>query len=289
MEYKYGFSQDPALVNEYLKGGCLLTEEEGLWLAWESKPELVKEALPPVLDYVNPVVSVYVMRIGRTTFGPAFMESALMLTASYKGKVGMYAPSFLMYGPGAESATVMGREIYGINKKYASDIRLTKTGDVVSASIERGGRLIFDTTCRLGQYNDEKAGMEAFGMPKKGDGGPGSAFFFTYEAQQQADKNMKFTAVHLNDTVSVTTHTEDWIPGAVEDIAMEESLNDPWSYFEVVKPIGCGYAHEELHMIEQIHHHNVGDPEANMAKLLCSKFDMPAFGKSTRILNAEFN
>ena len=104
MEYKYGFSKDPALVEEYLKGGCLLTEEEGLWLAWESKPELVKEALPPALDYVNPVVSVYVMRIGRTSFGPAFMESALMLTASYKGKVGMYAPSFLMYGPGAEAA-----------------------------------------------------------------------------------------------------------------------------------------------------------------------------------------
>ena len=66
-------------------------------------------------------------------------------------------------------------------------------------------------------------------------------------------------------------------------------MNDPWSYFEIVKPIGCGYAHEQLHMAKQIHHHNVGDPVANMAKMLNSKFDMPAFGQSCRFLNAEFN
>ncbi len=289
MEYKYGFDQDPELVKSYLSGGCNLTEEEGIWLAWESRPELVKAALPPVLDYVNPIVSVYIMRIGRTSFGPAFMESAIMLTGSYEGKAGMYAPSFLMYGPGAEAATVMGREIYGINKKYASDIHLTKTGNDVCAVIKRGGRTIFHADCILGKYNDEDMGMEAFGMPKKGDAGEGSAYFFTYDAHQKEDMDIEFTAVHLNDTVSVTTHTEDWIPGSVNSIVMEDSINDPWSYFEVVKPIGCGYAHEELHMIKQIHHANVGDPNENMAKLLMSKFDMAAFGCSTRILNTEFN
>ncbi|MCQ2406194.1 MAG: acetoacetate decarboxylase family protein [Oscillospiraceae bacterium] len=287
---QYGFSQDPELLNDYLKGGCLLTEEEGLFLAWETDPELVKAALPPCLDYVNNKVSVYVMRIGRTSFGPAFMEAALMLDASYQGKVGMYAPSFLMYGPGAESATVMGREIYGINKKYASDIRLTKNGDTCTISIERGGRLVFNTECELGKYNDEAAGMAAFGMPKKGDGGPGSAYFFTYDAHQDKEtKNIIFDAVHLNDTVSVTTNTEDWIPGEVKYIEMEDSWNDPWSYFTVNKFIGAGYAHQELFMTEQIQHRNVGEPNAIMAKLVNSKFDLAAFGKSTRIINADFN
>ena len=289
MEYKYGFSKDPELVGEYLKGGVNLTEEEGIWMAWESDPELVKAALPPVLDYVNNVVSVYIMRIGNGTIGPAFMEAAIMLTGSYQGKVGMYAPSFMMYGPGAEPATVMGREIYGISKKYADDIRLTKNGDQINAHVIRGGRVIFDTTCKLGQYNDAEGGMAAFGMPKKGEGGPGSAFFFTYDAHQLENKDMVFDAVHLNDTVSITTHTEDWIPGSIERVDMEESENDPWSSLEVVKFLGCGYAHEELHMIEQIQHRNVGDPVANMAKLMTGKFDLSAFGKSTRILNADFN
>ena len=289
MQIKYGFCQDPALVNEYLKGGVNLTEEEGIWLSWESKPELVKEALPPVLDYVDNVVSVYIMRIGRGNTGPAFMECALMRNASYQGKVGMYAPSFLMDGPGAEGATVMGRELYGINKKYADDVRVTKLGDMVYATIVRGGRVIFDTACRLGtDYNDKELGMKCFGMPKAGDGGPGSAYFFTYDAHQGEDRNIVWDAIHLNDAVSITTHTQDWIPGSVERIDMEDSLNDPWSYFTVEKFIGAGYAHEELHMVEQIRHRNVGDPVANMAKLLNSKFDMTAFGCSTRILNADF-
>lgn len=290
MQIKYGFSQDPALVNEYLTGGVNLTEEEGIWLSWETKPELVKEALPPVLDYVDNVVSVYVMRIGRGNTGPAFMESALMLNASFQGKGGMYAPSFLMYGPGAEGATVMGRELYGINKKYADDIRVTKIGDVVNATIVRGGKMIFDTTCRLNTpFNDPEKGLKQLGAAKKGDGGPGSAYFFTYDAHQGEDRNIVWDAVHLNDAVSITTNTEDFIPGSIEHLEMEESLNDPWSYFEVVKFLGAGYAHQELHMVEQIRHRNVGDPVANMAKLLNSKFDMTAFGASTRILNADFN
>ncbi|MBQ1332188.1 MAG: acetoacetate decarboxylase family protein [Lachnospiraceae bacterium] len=289
MKFKYGFDQDPAVLKEFLKGGVRLTEEEGIWLTWESRPELVKAALPPVLDYVDPYVGVYIMRNGRSTAGPAFMEAGLTLTASYPGKVGMYAPAFLMYGPGAEAETITGREIYGISKKYAEDIAITKTGDRVTAHIVRGGRVIFECDCRLGAYNDEAAGMQVYGLPKKGDTEEGSAFFFTYEAHQKPDRDAEFTAVHLNDTVSITTHTEDWQPGSIELIDMEESVNDPWSYFEVVRYIGCGYAHEELHIINQIMHRNVGDPYENMTKLMCGKFDMSAFGLETRFLNTEFN
>ena len=289
MRLDYGFGKDPAVVKNYMKGGALFAEEEGIWVEWESREELVRAALPPCLDYVNPNVAVYVIRIGGGNVGPAFMEAAIMLTGSFQGKVGMYVPSMLLYGPGAEPALSMGREIYGISKKYADDIRVSRIGDQAFATVVRGGRVVFDGEFRLNtEYNDPEAGMAFFGMPKAGDSNDGSAFFFTYDAHQGEDRDIVFDAVHLNDTVSTTRYTQDWIPGAVERIDMEESANDPWSSLEVGRFIGCGYAHQELHMIEQIRHRNVGDPVANMAKLMTGKFDLAAFGGATRFLNAEF-
>jgi len=289
MNIKYGYDQDPSLAAQYLKGGVHLKAEEGIFLSYETKPELVKAALPPVLDYVNNTVMMYVMRIGDPNIGPTFMEAALILSAKYQGKIGAYQPAFLMYGPGAEPATVMGREVYGINKKYASEIRLTRSGDRISAYIERGDRAILDVTCRLGEYNNPEKAMRVHGMPKAGDSMASSSFFFTYDARQKADGDMEFIGVHLNDTVAESTFTEDWVPGSIETLEMEESINDPWSYFTVEKFIGCGYTHEELKMLSQTHYHNVGDPAANMAKLIPCKFDMGAFGLVNRQLNAYFN
>ena len=103
------------------------------------------------------------------------------------------------------------------------------------------------------------------------------------------DMDTVFDAVHLNDTVSKVTQLEDWIPGRIDSLVMEDSVNDPWSYFTVKKLIGCGYGHQELHMVKQNPHRNVGSPEANLAKMIHGKFDMPAFGDSTRILNAKIN
>jgi len=290
MNFKYGYDLGPEAAKEYLRGGCFLTEEEGLWVTYETKPELIRAALPPCLEYVNPYITIYLVRIGRTSFCPAFMETAVTLLASYNGEIGMYSPGMLLDGPGAEAATSMGREIYGIPKKFADLVEITKVGSSVHARIERHGKKILDANCALGAYNDHELGMQTMGMPKKGENGGGSAWFFTYDAHQDPETmDTVFDAVHLNDTVSKVTQLEDWIPGRIDSLVMEDSVNDPWSYFTVKKLIGCGYGHQELHMVKQNPHRNVGSPEANLAKMIHGKFDMPAFGDSTRILNAKIN
>lgn len=289
MEIKYGYNQAADLAKNYIKGGVHLKQEEGIFLVYETDPELVKAALPPVLDYVDNIVTIYVMRIGDPNLGPAFMECALILNATYQGKRGAYQPSFLMYGPGAEAATVMGREIYGISKKYADDVRVTRCGNQVNAYIRRGGKVILDAECELGSYNDPVAATPIMGAAKAGDSHGGHSFFFTYDCHQKDDGDMEFTGVHINDALAMTTHTKDWEPGTILRLNMEASINDPWSYFTVNKLLGCGYTHEELKMVSQTHYHNVGDPEANIAKLIPGKFDLAAFGLEYHQLNAAFN
>lgn len=275
---KYGFDKDVELVGKFIEGGTVLTNEVGVWCMWESTEEAVRAMLPECLDYAGPYVTCYVARIGQSSIGPAFMESGLLIPSSYKGTPGTYSPAFLMYGPGAEHATVMGRETYGIPKKYATNMESQRTGDRVHAFVERDGVRIFELEGKLGEYeNPDAAGL--LGYPKAGDKGEGPTFFFQFDTDM-VDGKIEFRDLRINETVATMWHEADWEPGNCE-ITLRESFNDPWSALEVVRPIGMGWATQALHMTHVITHRDLGDEKAILAKLLPGRYDMSMFGYPT--------
>lgn len=275
---KYGFDKDVELVDKFLEGGTILTNEVGVWCMWESTEEAVRAALPECFDYIGPYVSCYVARIGLSNIGPAFMESGLGIPCTFKGRPGGFAPAFMMYGPGAEHATVMGRETYGIPKKYATNIEAQRTGDKVHAFVERDGVRVFEVEGTLGAFEHPQA-AELLGCPKAGETGEGSAFFFQFDTDM-VDGKVKFRDLRLNETVSTMWDEADAEPGTCE-ITLRESFNDPWSALPVVKPIGMIWATKALHMTHVITYRDLGDEKAILAKLLPGRYDMSMFGYPT--------
>ena len=275
---KYGFDKDIELVDKFLEGGTILTNEVGVWCMWESTEEAVRAALPECFDYVGPYVTCYVARIGLSNIGPAFMESGLGIPCSFRGNPGGYAPAFLMYGPGAEHATVMGRETYGIPKKYATNIEAQRTGDRVHAFVERDGVRVFELEGKLGEF-ENPAAAEMLGCPKKGDSGEGAALFFQFDTDM-VDGKVLFRDLRLNETVSTMWDEEDAEPGNCE-ITLRESYNDPWSALPVVRPVGMIWATKALHMTHVNTYRDLGDEKAILAKLMPGRYDMSMFGYPT--------
>ena len=78
-------------------------DAEMLTLVWETTPEAIEKLLPPPLKPASrPVVLAFVANYPSTNFSLPYLESALLIRASFEGTEGFYCLS--MAG---------GREIWG--------------------------------------------------------------------------------------------------------------------------------------------------------------------------------
>jgi acetoacetate decarboxylase len=90
----------------------------------------------------------------RTNFGVTYLESALFLTAEYKGEEGIYCLAMPVTN---DMALILGREIFGYPKKIA-DISFRREEKLVEGWTERRGTRFLEVKARLtGRFNDEAA------------------------------------------------------------------------------------------------------------------------------------
>jgi acetoacetate decarboxylase len=273
---KYGYGKEPELARQYLKGGALLNQE-GIYVGWETTPEAIKDALPPCLTPGDkPYIFSYIVYNHDTTFSPAYMEAGIGHPCSYNGIPGLYFFSFFLSGDGALMGTFMGRDGYGIPKKIAEDIQITRDGDEVKAHIVRNGIKLMDVNIDLTKEYNSTACSEVIGMHKPGDESCGGAFFFKYDINQTDNFDSSFSNLRIVQNFTQCEYKQ-WEPGSVE-IAMQPSMNDPWSSFEVVRPLGASYA-VNSQKVEKSDVYPVEYSDEIMATLITGRYDMCSFGK----------
>ena len=261
-----------------LKGYPRSNAQEGLYVAWKTKPELLAQILPPPLKMVAPVVWVYIVHIGEPSYTQHYCEAAMSVPATYDGVKGEYVRSLLLYGPGAQMSAFSGRDVMGTPKKIADDIRIIRTNRYVRAYIERDGIKIIDVEGKLGEYNTPEAN-KALGKLEPGTQADHVAWFYKFDMDQGPDGKTTFSNARL---LKHTTRTfyKSWETGAAK-VSLNPSVNDPWADLEVEEVLGFGYSRNDLHMISSETLVSENTMEV-IPYLLSGRYDVGVLGKPSR-------
>jgi hypothetical protein len=93
-------------LHGFMKGAAM-NEEEGLYIYWETDPEVARRVLPPqfkLADPEHPHVYSYFVNIREPTFAPWYMEAGIgILGAQYKEQSGLYFCNLQLSGAGVSS------------------------------------------------------------------------------------------------------------------------------------------------------------------------------------------
>lgn len=220
-----------------------MNDEEGLYLCWETDPDVARRILPPPLELADPehpLVMVYIVNIREPTFAPWYMEGGMMLLSCYGETTGGYFLNLQLSGPGAPMAMCSGREFSGLPKKICERIVVERTGDCARAFIESKGRRIFDVDVEIGAYNDSLA-AQIYGDVGPGRQARGSCLLFQYECDTAPEGHTTFPKMDLVNYDSLTEYRS-WEPACIKSIDMQPSLDDPWAELSVVRPLGAAYS-----------------------------------------------
>ncbi len=266
-------------VNNFFKKSKM-ADQEGVYVTWVTNPEAVKKVLPPPLEMVAPVVMAYIINIQKPTFCCRYTEAAIAIPATYNGKQGLYWVSFMLSGPGAEMGTVNGREIGGIPKKIADEIRVERKGDYVHAYFERHGIRVIDVEIDLnGKYNNAAANA-ILGNPSPGEELLLEGFFYKYDANKNEDGVMQFTDGRLL-SMAFDTVYHSWEKGTAS-VKLQDSIEDPWAELEVIEVLGAGYAHDDVDLAWSKVLCDV-DLEEVMPHLMSARFDKGTMNKGESV------
>jgi acetoacetate decarboxylase len=102
---------------------------------FQTKPEIVRQVLPPPLEPADqPNGLIFIAEYPETNLGPGYKESALFLNCAFEGETGSYCLSMPI--DSEPDRMHNGRDIFGLPKKMAS-IHLEKNGQDVHGWVER--------------------------------------------------------------------------------------------------------------------------------------------------------
>ena len=107
----------------------IMGDEKGVYFTYRSDIQAIASIIPKPLEVAFPLVSGYIVTIDKPAFTLPYREAMLGVYAKLGNQIGLYPISFLLSGPGAEMATLPGREKYGLPKKmceHEDDIRLIR-------------------------------------------------------------------------------------------------------------------------------------------------------------------
>ena len=252
--------------------------QEGLFFAWLTKAEIIERILPPPLKMVAPIVAGYIINIGQPSYTQQYREAALAIPATYEGINGDYVFSLLLAGPGAQMATLAGREMMGTPKKIADEVSLTRIDRHVRGYIERDGIRIIDVQAEIGEYNTPEAD-KVFGPVAPGSMDEQNVFFYKFDSNQDMSGNTTFTDCRLLKHIT-RTYNQEW-EKAKADIILQPSVNDPWAELEVEQVLGLGYARNNLHMVATQVLCTVDSAQV-VPYLLAGRYDVGVIGKKIR-------
>jgi len=210
-------------------------DAEMLSVFWETKPEIIARLLPPPLKPAgSPVAMAFVANYPKTGFGITYRESALFVSAAYKGVEGNYCLAMPVTN---DMAMVYGREYYGYPKKMA-EVHIKQNSDAFEGWTERRGYRFMEIRARLnGKFNDPEAEKRQSQHANKDGSVSGIAFtyrFFPVPGGGLADYNPWLVQQE-------TIFRPKTIQFGEAEITFQHSPHDPWAEVEVVKMLGAVY------------------------------------------------
>ena len=256
----------------------VMRDMDGIYFTFMSDMAKIAEILPAPLEPAFPMVSGYVLNIGKTAFCAPYREAMLGVYVKYQGRVGMYPVTFLLSGEGTEMATFPGRERFGLPKKMCERedcIRIERNGDVARGIVERHGVRLLDVSIKLGEYNNPMTGG-IYSDPAPGKKTGGESFYFRPVTEPDEKGIGHFAYVDLYSNGAEYTY-KSWEPGKVT-VRLQSSVDDPWGHFPVLENLGGAYAENDLAMKELFLLEKL-DPEEAMPKLLSVRYDRSVMKK----------
>ena len=115
-------------ILEHAKESADFYNAEMLTLVWETKREVIEKLLPPPLKPAEkPAVVAFLANYPSTNFSLPYLESALLIRASFEGEEGFYCLSMPVTN---DMGMAGGRERWGYPKKMAN-IVFQREGDMI--------------------------------------------------------------------------------------------------------------------------------------------------------------
>ena len=197
---------------------------------WLTKPEVVERLLPPPLKPVaHPMASAFIATYPRTSFGPAYNEAALLLSAQYNNIPGGYCLAMPVTN---DIAMAGGRERFGFPKKIAQQIQLNQSGGTTVGFVERNGVRFFE----LEFTHDDQAVDENFKQSFDFHNEAGASTYLFKSFMAPDNQIFDYPPRLIRQYTVFRPRTIEWGQAQVKLIP---SVCDPWHEVEVINPIGA--------------------------------------------------
>ena len=251
----------------------VMGDEKGVYFTYRSDIQAIASIIPKPLEVAFPLVSGYIVTIDKPAFTLPYREAMLGVYVKLGEQIGLYPISFLLSGPGAEMATLPGREKYGLPKKmceHEDDIRIIREDGRVRATATRHGVTLADVSVKLdGAYNNQAATACYQGAEDGGKSG-GMSFYMHPLMEPDAEGLPTFARVNVYSNVAEYSYRI-WTPGKVT-VRLQSSTDDPWGQLPVLENMGGAYSENDLEMKALVKVAEA-DPKRAIPKLLTSRFD----------------
>jgi acetoacetate decarboxylase len=230
-----GFIKTAEELSQLARKSFDFYDAEFLSMYWETKPEIVKNLLPPPLKPAkHPVACAMIAHYPKTNFGVTYNEGALFLFAEYGGVTGMFC---LAMPVDNDMAMIGGREVFGYPKKM-SNIQFEKKDKKFEGWVERHGIKYIEVKANLNNKTNEKdflkIGMELGLNPAKPATITYNFKYFISPLYDGFDYNPRLIREEI------TMQSKEMSLGEVE-IKLNPSEDDPWYEVEIEKVLGCLY------------------------------------------------
>jgi acetoacetate decarboxylase len=209
-------------------------DAEVLTVYFETKMETVERLLPPPLKpSIAPIAGIFVANYPKTSFGVAYLESALFLTAQHRGDEGIF---FLAMPVTDDMAMIGGREVFGYPKKMAR-IGLERSGGKVQGWTERHGIGFLEIETNLtGKFNDENfQQLLVENMSADSDAVVYNFKYFPSPERNGFDYNPRLVREIVTRRPKTTEMGE-------ARITLRPSVHDPWAEVDIVRVLGAVYS-----------------------------------------------
>ena len=247
----------------------LMGDEKGLYFTFRSDLGAISQVLPAPLEPAFPLVSGYVVEISKPAFCQPYKEAMIGVYANYNGQIGLFPVSFMLCGPGAEMATLGGRERFGLPKKMCDDICIEREEGRARATVTRGGVQLLDVSIKLGKYNNPMAGMCYQGNAPGAKSG-GMSFYAQPVIAPDGSGYDVFQQVNLYTNIAEYTYRT-WEQGEVT-VRLQSSANDAWGHFPVFENMGGAFSENDIEM-KDLQLAEIVPAEGVINKLLVTRYD----------------
>ena len=251
----------------------VMGDEKGVYFTYRSDIQAIAGIIPKPLEVAFPLVSGYIVTIDKPAFTLPYREAMLGVYVKLGEQIGLYPISFLLSGPGAEMATLPGREKYGLPKKmceHEDDIRIIREDGRVRATATRHGVTLADVSVKLdGAYNNQAA-TACYQGAEDGGKSEGMSFYMHPLMEPDAEGLPTFARVNVYSNVAEYSYRI-WTPGKVT-VRLQSSTDDPWGQLPVLENMGGAYSENDLEMKALVKVAEA-DPKQAIPKLLTSRFD----------------